>query len=145
MLFKTCSILWYVYWKSIFVTNFPLLQTYGLQLKDSSAVEMCTFVLKVQEDSAAESAGLTAGRTPTSSKHAFTSFPCIHRVSMSTPTHTDAQMLSKAMSSSCKWLVPFFCMFIVGDIIVTINGVSIEGSSHQHILDLIKESTNSLK
>ncbi|KAI9530406.1 hypothetical protein NQZ68_004424 [Dissostichus eleginoides] len=68
------------------------IQTYGLQLKDSSAVEMCTFVLKVQEDSAAESAGLTAG-----------------------------------------------------DIIVTINGLSIEGSSHQHILDLIKESTNSLK
>ncbi|KAK5861197.1 hypothetical protein PBY51_022611 [Eleginops maclovinus] len=67
------------------------IQTYGLQLKDSSAVEMCTFVFKVQEDSAAESAGLTAG-----------------------------------------------------DIIVTINGVSIEGSSHQHILDLIRESTNSL-
>uniref|UniRef100_A0A4W6FN86 Cytohesin 1 interacting protein n=1 Tax=Lates calcarifer TaxID=8187 RepID=A0A4W6FN86_LATCA len=68
------------------------IQTYGLQLKNSSAVEMCTFVSKVQEDSAAESAGLTAG-----------------------------------------------------DIIVTINGVSIEGSSHQHILDLIRESTNSLK
>ncbi|KAM8750078.1 cytohesin-interacting protein isoform 1-T2 [Acanthopagrus schlegelii] len=68
------------------------IQTYGLQLKDSSAVEMCTFVRKVQEDSAAESAGLTAG-----------------------------------------------------DIIITINGVSIEGSSHQHILDLIRESTNSLK
>lgn len=68
------------------------IQTYGLQLRDSSAVEMCTFVRKVQEDSAAESAGLTAG-----------------------------------------------------DIIVTINGVSIEGSSHQHILDLIRESTNSLK
>ncbi|XP_070694154.1 cytohesin-interacting protein [Pempheris klunzingeri] len=68
------------------------IQTYGLRLKDSSAVEMCTFVRKVQEDSAAESAGLTAG-----------------------------------------------------DIIVTINGASIEGSSHQHILDLIRESTNSLK
>ncbi|XP_031714139.1 cytohesin-interacting protein isoform X2 [Anarrhichthys ocellatus] len=68
------------------------IQTYGLQLKDSSAVEMCTFVRKVQEDSAAENAGLTAG-----------------------------------------------------DIIVTINGVSIEGSSHPHILDLIRESTNSLK
>ncbi|XP_068429021.1 cytohesin-interacting protein [Clinocottus analis] len=68
------------------------IQTYGLQLKDSSAVEMCTFVRKVQEDSAAENAGLTAG-----------------------------------------------------DIIVTINGVSIEGSSHQHILDLIRECTNSLK
>ncbi|XP_029314907.1 cytohesin-interacting protein [Cottoperca gobio] len=68
------------------------IQTYGLQLKDSSAVEMCTFVRKVQEDSTAECSGLTAG-----------------------------------------------------DIIVTINGVSIEGSSHQHILDLIRESTNSLK
>lgn len=68
------------------------IQTYGLQQKDSSAVQMCTFVCKVQEDSAAESAGLTAG-----------------------------------------------------DIIVTINGVSVEGSSHQHILDLIRESTNTLK
>lgn len=35
--------------------------------------------------------------------------------------------------------------FIAGDIIVTINGASIEGYSHQHILDLIRESTNSLK
>ncbi|KAM7380609.1 hypothetical protein PAMP_003891 [Pampus punctatissimus] len=68
------------------------IQTYGLQLKNSSAVEMCTFVCRVQEDSAAEGAGLTAG-----------------------------------------------------DVIVTVNGVSIEGSSHQHILDLIKESTNNLK
>ncbi|XP_040003667.1 cytohesin-interacting protein [Xiphias gladius] len=67
------------------------IQTYGLQLRNSSAVEMCTAVSKVQEDSAAESAGLTAG-----------------------------------------------------DVIVTINGVSIEGSSHQHILDLIRESTNNL-
>lgn len=68
------------------------IQTYGLQLRNSSAVEMCTFVCTVKEDSAAESAGLTAG-----------------------------------------------------DIIITINSVSIEGSSHQHILDLIRESTNSLK
>uniref|UniRef100_UPI0037E78B90 cytohesin-interacting protein n=1 Tax=Semicossyphus pulcher TaxID=241346 RepID=UPI0037E78B90 len=68
------------------------IQTYGLQLRDSSAVEMCTFVRKVQEDSAAESAGLTAG-----------------------------------------------------DVIITINGVSIEGSSHERILDLIRESNNSLK
>ncbi|XP_028993661.1 cytohesin-interacting protein isoform X2 [Betta splendens] len=68
------------------------IQTYGLQLKNSSAVEMCTFVCTVQDDSAAESAGLTAG-----------------------------------------------------DVIVTINGASIEGLSHQHILDLIRESTNSLK
>ncbi|XP_029980127.1 cytohesin-interacting protein [Sphaeramia orbicularis] len=68
------------------------IQTYGLQLKNSADVEMCTFVCKVQEDSSAESAGLTAG-----------------------------------------------------DIIVTINGVSIEGSSHQHIIELIRQSTNSLK
>ncbi|KAM3861954.1 cytohesin-interacting protein [Diretmus argenteus] len=68
------------------------IQTYGLQLKSSSAVEMCTFVCSVQEDSAAESAGLTAG-----------------------------------------------------DVIITINGASIEGSSHQHIVDLIRESTNLLK
>lgn len=68
------------------------IQTYGLQQKNATATEMCTFVCRVQEDSAAESAGLTAG-----------------------------------------------------DIIVTINGVSIEGSSHQQILNLIRESTNSLK
>ncbi|CAG5865536.1 unnamed protein product [Menidia menidia] len=68
------------------------IHTYGLQLRNTSAVELCTFVCKVQEDSVAESAGLTAG-----------------------------------------------------DIIVTINGVSIEGLSHQHILELIKESTNSLR
>lgn len=34
--------------------------------------------------------------------------------------------------------------FTAGDIIITINGVSIEGLSHQHILDLIRESANSL-
>ncbi|XP_072253243.1 cytohesin-interacting protein [Leuresthes tenuis] len=68
------------------------IHTYGLQLRNSSAVEMCTFVCKVKEDSVAESAGLTAG-----------------------------------------------------DIIITINGVSIEGLSHQHVLELIKESTNSLR
>nr|XP_019945442.1 PREDICTED: cytohesin-interacting protein [Paralichthys olivaceus] len=68
------------------------IQTYGLQLKNISGVEMCTFVSNVQTDSAAETAGLTAG-----------------------------------------------------DVIVTINGVSIEGSSHQDILALIRESSNSLK
>ncbi|XP_034549953.1 cytohesin-interacting protein [Notolabrus celidotus] len=68
------------------------IQTYGLQVRDSSAVEMCTFVRKVQEDSAAESAGLTAD-----------------------------------------------------DIIITINGASIEGLSHERVLDLIRESTNKLK
>ncbi|XP_029386017.1 cytohesin-interacting protein [Echeneis naucrates] len=67
------------------------IQTYGLQQKNSSAVEMCTFVSKVQESSTAEGAGLTAG-----------------------------------------------------DVIITINGMSIEGSSHQQILDLIRESTNCL-
>nr|XP_004555461.1 cytohesin-interacting protein isoform X1 [Maylandia zebra] len=68
------------------------IQTYGLQLKNSPAVEMCTFVCKVNEDSVAESAGLTAG-----------------------------------------------------DIIVTVNGLSIEGSSHQCVLDQIRKSTNCLK
>ncbi|XP_056146036.1 cytohesin-interacting protein [Lampris incognitus] len=68
------------------------IQTYGVQVKNSSAVEMCTFVCKVQEDSAAESAGLTTG-----------------------------------------------------DVIIKINGVSIEGSSHQHIVDLIRESANLVK
>lgn len=51
--------------------NHLLLQTYGLQLRDSSAVEMCTFVCKVQEDSAAESAGLTTGESPTSFRWAL--------------------------------------------------------------------------
>ncbi|XP_029559221.1 cytohesin-interacting protein [Salmo trutta] len=68
------------------------IQTYGVQLKNSTAVEMCTFVCKVQDDSSAESAGLTTG-----------------------------------------------------DVIVTINGVSIEGLSHQHIVDLIRKSTNFLQ
>ncbi|KAJ8255772.1 hypothetical protein COCON_G00196360 [Conger conger] len=36
-------------------------QTYGLQQKESSTVEMCTFVCKVQEHSPAEVAGLTTG------------------------------------------------------------------------------------
>ncbi|XP_058478563.1 cytohesin-interacting protein [Solea solea] len=68
------------------------IQTYGLQMKNTAAVEMCTFVSKVHRDSTAENAGLTTG-----------------------------------------------------DVIVTINGLSIEGSSHHDILGLIKESTNSLK
>ncbi|XP_072300464.1 cytohesin-interacting protein isoform X2 [Eucyclogobius newberryi] len=68
------------------------IQPYGLPLKNSTAVETCTLVYSVQEDSVAESAGLTAG-----------------------------------------------------DIIITVNGVSTEGSTHQHISDLIRESTNSLK
>ncbi|KAL2081467.1 hypothetical protein ACEWY4_023320 [Coilia grayii] len=67
-------------------------QTYGVQLKNSTVVEMCTFVCTVQQDSAAETAGLCAG-----------------------------------------------------DVILTINGISIEGSSHQGIIALIRESTNVLK
>ncbi|XP_059355445.1 cytohesin-interacting protein-like [Carassius carassius] len=67
-------------------------QTYGLKVKNSSIVEMCTFVCSVQDGSAAETAGLTAG-----------------------------------------------------DIILSVNGVSIEGSTHQHIIELIRESTNMLK
>ncbi|KAF7215963.1 cytohesin-interacting protein [Nothobranchius furzeri] len=68
------------------------IQTYGLKQKTSSAVEMCTFISKVKEDSVAESAGLTAG-----------------------------------------------------DVIITVNGVSIEGLSHELVLNLIRESTNNLK
>ncbi|XP_007253818.3 cytohesin-interacting protein [Astyanax mexicanus] len=67
-------------------------QTYGLQLRNSNEVEMCTFVSSVQEGCAAESAGLTAG-----------------------------------------------------DIILTVNGVSIKGFSHQQIIELIRESINMLK
>ncbi|XP_054643191.1 cytohesin-interacting protein [Dunckerocampus dactyliophorus] len=67
-------------------------QTHGLQLRSSSAVEVCTFVSRVEDNSAAESAGLTAG-----------------------------------------------------DVIISINGASIEGCSHQHVLDLIRASTNRLK
>ncbi|XP_036401926.1 cytohesin-interacting protein-like [Megalops cyprinoides] len=66
-------------------------QTYGLQRKNSGMVEMCTFVYKVQENSPAETAGLTPG-----------------------------------------------------DIIVTVNGVSMEGCSHQHIVDQIQNSANFL-
>ncbi|KAK7939497.1 hypothetical protein WMY93_002823 [Mugilogobius chulae] len=68
------------------------IQTYRLPLKNGAAVETCTLVCKVQEDSVAENAGLTAG-----------------------------------------------------DIIITVNGVSIEGLSHQLTADLIRESANSLK
>ncbi|KAL0963773.1 hypothetical protein UPYG_G00313380 [Umbra pygmaea] len=68
------------------------IQTYGVQPKNSSSLEMCTFVCKVQEDSSAEGAGLTTG-----------------------------------------------------DVIIAINGVSIEGSDHKQIVDLIRESTNLLQ
>lgn len=141
--------------------NCLLLQTYGLQLKDSSAVEMCTFVRKVQQDSAAENAGLTAGEAPTSSVQTLhmISYSCeiirphipfltdrsLSHVTYHPHAHTDAQTQCKAMLISRNWWVPFFCILIAGDIIVTINGVSIEGSSHQQILNLIRESTNSLK
>lgn len=70
------------------------LQTYGLQLKDSSAVEMCTFVRKVQEDSPAESAGLTAGETPTSSVQA------VHMLSH-TFTHTKQ---GRPYSAFCEYI-----------------------------------------
>ncbi|XP_029112787.1 cytohesin-interacting protein [Scleropages formosus] len=37
------------------------IQTYGMQHRSSTMVEMCTFVCKVQEDSAAQRAGLNTG------------------------------------------------------------------------------------
>ncbi|XP_010889106.1 cytohesin-interacting protein [Esox lucius] len=67
------------------------IQTYGMQPKNSTSLEMCTFVCKVQEDSSAETAGLTTG-----------------------------------------------------DVIIAINGVSIEGSDHHQVVNLIRESTNLL-
>nr|XP_061799679.1 cytohesin-interacting protein-like [Nerophis lumbriciformis] len=67
-------------------------QSDSLQLRSSSAVEICSFVSKVVENSAAETAGLSAG-----------------------------------------------------DVIITVNGNSIEGFSHQQVIDLIRGSANSLK
>ncbi|TRY92922.1 hypothetical protein DNTS_024360 [Danionella cerebrum] len=67
-------------------------QTYGLKVKPSGTVEMCTFVSSVQDGSAAETAGLTAG-----------------------------------------------------DVILSVNDVSIEGSGHHRIIELIRESTHALK
>lgn len=132
-------------WKSIvlatFVTKIVLLQTYGLQLKNSSAVEMCTFVSKVQEDSAAESAGLTAGEPPTSSlpysrytqalihiqnRQTLFFLSGVHRltdISLATnettlPTHlrthtsTDAQIQYKVILPSRKLIASFFCILI---------------------------------
>lgn len=138
------------------------LQTYGLQLKNSPAVEMCTFVCKVNEDSVAESAGLTAGEPPTSFLpyrprlgcvtidryiayhiceylHAFTPTPAISR--------TDVHMQFTAMLCNHNQFVPYISasLSFTGDIIVTVNGVSIEGSSHQCVLDQIRKSTNCLK
>ena len=142
-----------------------VLQTYGLQLKNISAVEMCTSVSNVKEDSAAESAGLTAGEVSIHTDNCQTSlymsgvhrlteiylathvtYHPTHHTHPHTHTHADAQKLYNTNWSSRNLLLPFFCTssFPVGDVIVAINGVSIEGSSHQDILALIRESTNSL-
>ncbi|XP_023652858.1 cytohesin-interacting protein-like [Paramormyrops kingsleyae] len=67
-------------------------QTYGLQHRDRTAVEMCTYVCKVQEESPAQKAGL-----------------------------------------------------ITGDVIVAVNGVNTEGTSHQFIIKLIQESSHVLR
>lgn len=71
----------------------PLLQTYGLQLNESSAVEMCTFVRKVLEDSAAENAGLTAGEPPTPFTRAYTH----------THTHTRTRASDLIAPSCCTY------------------------------------------
>lgn len=110
-----------------------LLQTYGLQLKDSSAVEMCTFVRKVQEDSAAESAGLTAGEPPTSSAHVSHTHTqnrqtlwhasvehkdrqICHLSTQTHPhihTHTETDKHNaKSYLSSRNWWVPVSCILI---------------------------------
>uniref|UniRef100_A0A671QLI6 Cytohesin-interacting protein-like n=1 Tax=Sinocyclocheilus anshuiensis TaxID=1608454 RepID=A0A671QLI6_9TELE len=51
-------------------------QTYGLKVKNSSMVEMCTFVCSVQDGSAAETAGLTAGDIILSVNGMLISFLC---------------------------------------------------------------------
>lgn len=79
------------------------LQTYGLQLKNSTTVEMYTFVHKVQTDSAAESAGLTTGGAATSS---------IYTVLHTTPsrflvyTQSETQLWSQIYILQCCVLPP---------------------------------------
>lgn len=45
---------------------------------------------------------------------------------------------------SCLLLLCYLS-FTVDDIILSVNGISIEGDTHQHIIELIRESTNELK
>lgn len=63
-------------------------------------------------------------------------------------THEHEFMLKHNRVVSCK-LIAYFPLSVTsmtaGDVIVTINGASVEGSSHQQILGLIKDSANSLK
>lgn len=71
--------------------------------------------------------------------HAFTPTPAISR--------TDVHMQFTAMLCNHNQFVPYISasLSFTGDIIVTVNGVSIEGSSHQCVLDQIRKSTNCLK
>lgn len=182
---------------------------------------MCTFVCKVQDDSSAESAGLTTGETPThflslwprlsfnavqygfhtercprATHYKTSNFHILKRptsrrltnhilcLSLALP-HTfivvdvfrtiplprnNNKMLILGQSNSqhrsprlrlvvcvltlwtylprsrfLSFYLPLAVVVHVGDVIVTINGVSIEGLSHQHIVDLIRKSTNFLQ
>lgn len=94
---------------------------------------MCTFVRKVQEDSAAESAGLTAGEPPTSSAHVsythktvrpYDTFQLNTKIDRYVtyqhahthpPTYTHIAMdkyNAKSCLSSRNWRVPVFCILI---------------------------------
>lgn len=53
----------------------------------------------------------------------------------------DCQLCVMSVSLILKSL----SLSLIGDIILSVNGVSIEGSTHQHIIELIRESTNMLK
>uniref|UniRef100_A0A3Q2Q1C4 Cytohesin 1 interacting protein n=1 Tax=Fundulus heteroclitus TaxID=8078 RepID=A0A3Q2Q1C4_FUNHE len=125
------------------------IQTYGLQLKNTSEVEMCTFVCNVKEDGVAESAGLTAGNPPTSllpyrpytSSHA----QCYQSINGNIAYRMSAEHNHAHCLSGLHLLIAVFIFVVIGDVIITINAVSIEGLSHQHILDLIRQSTNNLK
>lgn len=123
------------------------LQTYGLQQKNATVTEMCTFVCRVHEDSAAESAGLTAGEPQ---KHIYwlRPFGCPISCGISIFTQTHNRLPTIADPTLIFLFIPsslFFRYHVSGDIIVTVNGVSLEGSSHQQVLELIRESANSLK
>ena len=48
---------------TICLNMFSLFQTYGLHHQDQNSVEMCTFVCKVHDESAAQLAGLKVGKS----------------------------------------------------------------------------------
>lgn len=43
------------------------------------------------------------------------------------------------------WILFSFPVSLIGDIILTVNGIIIKGYTHQQIIELIRESVNMLK